>query len=294
MAKKALIIDGNSVIYRAFYATFHQLEYYKIHNMQPVNVVKLVLLIYLRLISSEKYDYVLFAIDMGKKTFRHDESAEYKANRKPMPEDLVSQLPLIKQALTDIGVTVYGQEGIEADDIIGSVAYLLNKQGTEVEIVSSDRDLLQLVNNLTSVLLVKSGFQNIEKITPSSFQQLYPQLEPSQICDYKGISGDSSDNLKGVKGVGPKLTITLLEKYRTLENIFNHLNELSESLQQKFSVNRERALLCKRLCTIKIDALNPSFILDSIINRGINTPKLEEIVNKYHFSGFQKYLHQTE
>lgn len=290
MAKKALIIDGNSIIYRAFYATHNQLEYYKLHNMQPLNALKLVLLMYLKLVGENKYDYVVFAIDMGKKTFRHDQYEQYKAKRKPMPEDLVSQLPLIKQALTDIGTTIYGIEKIEADDIIGSFATMLNNFGVAVDIYSSDKDLLQLVNNQTTIHLIKSGLKDVVSITPESFPTLFPGLIPEQIPDFKGISGDSSDNIQGIKGVGPKTTFDLLTKYKTLENIYNNLEQLNLSVKTKFIDNKEQALLCKQLCTIKRDVFMTDFNLDSILANPINWKQLKSWVDRYHFSGFDKYF----
>ena len=142
MSKKAIVIDGNSLIYRSFYATFKQLEYYKQHNFTPANAIKLVGFIVYKLLEEQEYDYALFALDHGKKTFRNDEFDDYKAGRKPMPEDLVCQLPEISNFVKSLGMKVMSIPGIEADDIIGSYSKIMNANGIEVTIFTSDRDML--------------------------------------------------------------------------------------------------------------------------------------------------------
>ncbi|MDR3330098.1 MAG: 5'-3' exonuclease [Mycoplasmataceae bacterium] len=289
MSKKALVIDGNSLIYRAFYATSNQLAFYKQNNLQPVNALKLVLLITLKLLRENHYDYVLMALDHQKKTLRHDTFAEYKAGRKPMPEDLVTQLPLIKDSMEIIGVNTLSMPGIEADDIIGSFAKLMNEQQVDVEIYSSDKDLLQLVNEHTVVNLFKTGISDINKITIENFSSNFFGLHPSQIIDFKGISGDSSDNLCGVKGIGPKTAADLIIKYGTLEKIYEAINELSESQRVKFLESKESAHMCKKLSTIDLEVL-PNKDLNIFLKHSINRQNLQDIINKYHFTGLDKYL----
>jgi DNA polymerase-1 len=277
--KKALVVDGNSLIYRVFYASFKQLEFYKQHNLQPVNALKLTLLILLKILQSTKYDYALVAFDAAKKTLRHDELAEYKAGRKPMPEDLVSQLPLIREAIGELGVKIMSIDGIEADDIIGSYCKNMNEHGVEVDIYSSDKDMLQLVNQNTSVHLFKTGISDIKKITPQNFNEAYDGLTPNQVTDFKGISGDSSDNLLGVKGVGPVTAIKLIIQYGSLENILEHLDELPPGVKTKFENDKQYALLCKKLSTIDQNVIR-TFVLDEFINKGIDYDKLKAIITK--------------
>ncbi|MDR3257227.1 MAG: 5'-3' exonuclease [Mycoplasmataceae bacterium] len=289
MSKKALVIDGNSLIYRAFYATGNQLAFYKQHNLQPVNALKLVLLITLKLLRENHYDYVLMALDHQKKTLRHDTFAEYKAGRKPMPEDLVTQLPLIKEAIDIIGITTLSIPGIEADDIIGSYAKLMNEQQIDVEIYSSDKDLLQLVNSHTIVNLFKTGISDIQKVTIENFANIFFGLQPAQVIDFKGISGDSSDNLCGVKGIGPKTAADLIKKYGSLEKIFDSIHELSEAQRNKFNESKESAVMCKKLSTIELNVL-PDKDISKFIKRAMNKQSFQDIINKYHFTGLDKYL----
>jgi DNA polymerase-1 len=210
--KKALVIDGNSMVYRMFYASLNQLEYYKARNLQPANAIKLFLLVLLKILTQTKYDYALVAFDHQKKTLRHNEFAEYKAGRKPMPEDLFVQLPVLKELIEDLGVHVLSMEGIEADDIIGSYAKKNNKNGVEVDIFSSDKDMLQLVNELTVVNLMKTGISDIRKVSLETFKDNFFGLTPEQVNDFKGIAGDSSDNLMGVKGIGEVSAVNLLKQ----------------------------------------------------------------------------------
>jgi DNA polymerase-1 len=289
MSKKALVIDGNSLIYRAFYATGNQLAFYKQHNLQPVNALKLVLLITLKLLRENNYDYVLMALDHQKKTLRHDTFADYKAGRKPMPEDLITQLPLIKEAIDIIGITTLSMPGIEADDIIGSYAKLMNEQQIDVEIYSSDKDLLQLVNSRTVVNLFKTGISDIQKVTIENFANIFFGLQPAQVIDFKGISGDSSDNLCGVRGIGPKTAADLIQKYGSLENIFESINELSENQRNKFNESKESAIMCKKLSTIELDVL-PDKDISKFAKRAMNKQNFQDIINKYHFTGLDKYL----
>lgn len=288
MSKKALVIDGNSLIYRAFYATGNQLAYYKQHNLPPVNALKLVMLIVLKLINQTHYDYVLMALDHEKKTLRHNVFAEYKAGRKPMPEDLYTQLPLIREAINIMGINTLSLPGIEADDIIGSYAKLMNSNEIEVEIYSSDKDLLQLVNERTVVNLFKTGISDIHKITKENFAEAFFGLQPHQVCDFKGISGDSSDNLAGVKGIGPKAAQELITKYGSLENIYNSLHELTVSQQEKFKNAKDVAIMCKQLSTIQLDVL-PNYSINTFIKKPVDQKKFNDLVNRYHFKGFEKY-----
>lgn len=288
MNKKALVIDGNSLIYRAFYATGNQLAYYKAHNLVPVNALKLVMLIVLKLINQTQYDYVLMALDHEKKTLRHDVFAEYKAGRKPMPEDLYTQLPLIRDAINIMGINTLSLAGIEADDIIGSYAKLMNENQIDVEIYSSDKDLLQLVNEHTVVNLFKTGISDIHRITKENFATSFFGLQPHQVCDFKGISGDSSDNLIGVKGIGPKTAQELITKYGSLEGIYNSLDKLTPSHQEKFKNARNTAIMCKQLSTIQIDVL-PNYSIESFIKKPIDQKRFTDLINRYHFKGFEKY-----
>ncbi|MDR2821721.1 MAG: 5'-3' exonuclease, partial [Mycoplasmataceae bacterium] len=247
---KALVVDGNSLIYRVFYASYKQLEFYKNTGRQPTNALKLTLLILLKILKENQYDYCLVALDSSKKTLRHEEMADYKKDRKPMPLELVSQLPLIEEAVHALGMQTLKMDGIEADDIIGSFSKLMNGNQLEVDIYSSDKDMLQLVNDKTTVKLFRTGISDILTVTQNNFKEIFHDLAPHQVNDFKGISGDSSDNLEGVKGIGPVTASKLILEYGSLENIYNNLDNLSESIKSKFIASKEHALLCKKLSII--------------------------------------------
>ncbi|MDR0739580.1 MAG: 5'-3' exonuclease [Mycoplasmataceae bacterium] len=288
MNKKALVIDGNSLIYRAFYATMNQLEYYKSNDIPPVNALRLVMLIALKLLNEQEYDYALMAFDHEKKTLRHDVFADYKAGRKPMPTDLYNQLPLIKKAMEIIGIKTMSLPGIEADDIIGSYVALMNQNNVDVEIYTSDKDLLQLVNLQTNVNLFKTGISNITRVTVDNFHSVFFGLQPHQVCDFKGISGDSSDNLAGVKGIGPKTAAELIIKFQSLEGIYANVEQLSISQQAKFNESKSFAIMCKQLSTIQKDVLPNVSIMD-FIKQPLNRDKFINLIKHYHFTGFDKY-----
>jgi DNA polymerase-1 len=289
MNKKAIVIDGNSLIYRAFYATLGQLEYYKSHNLPPVNALKLVLLIILKLITNEEYTYALLAFDHQKKTLRHDTFADYKAGRKPMPEDLVAQLPLIKEAIKLLGIHTMSLEGIEADDIIGSFTKKMNQDNVDVEIFSSDKDMMQLVNEHTVLNMFKTGISDIKKITLDNFSENFFGLYPQQVPDFKGISGDSSDNLCGVKGIGPQTASMLIRQYGSLEAIYNVLDKLSEGQRNKFISCKDHAFMCKQLSIIDTKVID-NIKIDDFLKKPIDKKAFSELVDKYHFKGFEKYL----
>ncbi len=282
MSKKAIIIDGNSLIYRSFYATLNQLEYYKQHNFPPANAIKLVTLTVLKLLNEQQYDYALFALDHHKKTFRTEEFADYKAGRKPMPDDLIIQLPEISKAINALGIKTMSIPNIEADDIIGSYCKLMNQSDVHVTVFTSDKDMLQLVNEKTHVSLFKTGISERDTYTHLNFSDKFFGLKPNQIPDYKGIAGDSSDNLCGVKGIGPKTAINLLIKYNNFEEIYNHLDELNEGQRTKFNQSKDHAKLCKTLATIRLDVLDKNSI-NEFIKESINKDEMNKLIEKYHF-----------
>lgn len=285
---KAIVIDGNSLVYRMFYATYSLAEYSIQHNQQPVNALKLMIDTTFRLLKNN-YKYCLVAFDYGKKTLRHDVYEEYKSGRKKMPEELVSQLPLIKEALMHMGINIISQEGIEADDFIGSFAKLMSKNNIEVDIYSSDKDMLQLVDENIHVNIIKTGLSDIVVHTLANFANLNHGLTPKQIVDYKGIVGDSSDNLPGVKGIGLKTCIKLLDKYQTLENIYENISDLTLVNQQKFLNSKESAFMCKKLATIDTNLFLNKNITDFTF-KPTNYSALKAMIKKFNINGLDKYL----
>jgi len=209
--KKLILIDGNSMIFKAYYATAYALKGKTMiaANGQPTNALRAMAYMVLRLIEERRPDCLLVAFDAGAKTFRHQKMAAYKAGRAQAPQDLKAQFPLVKEFLKLYGVPTYQLVDYEADDIIGTLAAKANKAQYQVEIFSSDKDLLQLVNPKTKVFLTHKGVSQLEEINFANFYQKY-QFHPHQAVDIKALVGDSSDNLPGIPGIGPKTAVKLI------------------------------------------------------------------------------------
>ena len=243
--EKFVIIDGNSLINRAFYA----LPMLKSLSNKPCNAIFGFINMLLNVITNEKPKYLACVFDAGKHTFRNDLYQEYKGKRDKMPEDLASQLPVLKELLQAMGIAVLEKKEIEADDIIGS---LTRKFEQNFILVSGDRDLLQLINNNTEVWLTQKGISNVLKVNESVLLKEF-QLKPYQVIELKSIMGDSSDNIPGVMGIGKVGASKLIQQYDNLDNVYQHLDELPKNLKQKLIDHKDMAYLSKTLATIKLD-----------------------------------------
>ena len=199
MEKSLFLLDGNSLINRAFYA----LPPLTSRRGEPTNAVYGLTMMLLRLMEDYRPDQILVAFDLSGPTFRHEQFEEYKAHRKPMPDDLRSQIPIMKELLDKMGIQRLELEGFEADDLIGTAAKKGEQEGYQVYIVTGDRDAFQLVSPQTTVLFTKRGITETETVDEQGLRANYG-LRPEQVIDLKGLMGDSSDNIPGVPGVGEK------------------------------------------------------------------------------------------
>ena len=285
---KAIVIDGNSLVYRTYWATYGMLDYFKKNNLIPTNAVNLFTKSVLNLFNNEQYNYAFVAFDHAKHTFRSNILDQYKANRKPMPNDLKIQLPMIFTMLKAMGIYFCSKEGYEADDLIGSFCQIMNDMKIHVNVFSGDRDMLQLVNDFTKVNLFKVGVSQVVTYNLANFSQLYYGLLPKQVVDYKAIVGDGSDNFPGIKGIGPKVAIKLLTKYGSLDNVYANLNNLSLKQKQLFEHNKNEAYLCYKIATINktlFNAIDPncfkknSFDKEKFISL-VNEYKIPSLLNK--------------
>lgn len=244
--EKLVIIDGNSLVNRAYYAMP------PLSNSDGINcnAVYGVANILARLFVDNKPEYVCVAFDAGRHTFRNDMYAEYKATRKGMPDDLAAQMPILKELLQTMGIMTIERKGIEADDIIGS----LTRKFTDVKniVVTGDRDALQLINQNTEVWLTKKGLSDISIMNMQTFKAEWG-LVPRQIIDLKALMGDASDNIPGVPGIGEKTALTLLREYQTIDNIYGNIDKITGKLKEKLLQGKESCYLSYRLATIKID-----------------------------------------
>lgn len=243
--EKFVIIDGNSLINRAFYA-LPQLQ-----NAEGVvsNGVFGFATILVKIINEIKPKYMCVALDYGKRTFRTEMFAEYKGTRKPTPPELKNQFPILRDMLSAMGIAHIEIEGIEADDIIGT---LTKKFDTENIIVTGDKDSFQLINDNTWVMFTKRGITETINYNPGQLFNDYG-LKPYQIVDLKSLMGDTADNIPGVAGVGEKTALGLLEKYQTLDGVYANIDLITGKLKEKLENNKDNAYLSYKLATIKTD-----------------------------------------
>ena len=227
--KKLLLIDGNSMLFRAYYATVYG-RMMKTSNGIPTNAVYGFITMINKAFDMIHPDMVLVAWDSGKPTFRHETYTEYKGTRKELDQELIVQFPIAREYLDAYGLQRYECDGIEADDIIGCMAR--QHPELEIHILSSDRDLLQLIDPTTDVYLMKKGISEIEVMNEEKLMETMG-IKPSQIIDLKALMGDSADNIPGVKGIGEKTALKLLKEYDTVDNVYAHIEEIKGKLKEK-------------------------------------------------------------
>ncbi len=243
--KKCLVIDGNSILNRAFYG----IRLLTNQNGLYTNAIYGMVNIIFRHIENLKPDYCAVAFDLKKPTFRHQMYDGYKANRKGMPEELAVQLPYAKECMESMGLSVLSVEGYEADDILGTMSSFMSKQGIETFVLTGDRDSLQLIDDKVSVLLAKT--KETVKFDRSVFQAEYG-VDPTVFVDVKALMGDSSDNIPGVAGIGEKTALKLISEFENLDRLYENLEntKLSDSVKKKLSDGKDMAYLSRALATI--------------------------------------------
>ena len=252
--EKILILDSNSLINRAFYA----LPNFSNRKGQFTGAIFGYMNMLLKLIEKYKPDYVIAAFDVHARLHRKDLYEDYKAGRKPMPEELKSQVEPMKKVLLSMGIPILEVPGDEADDIIGTIAKRYNEK---TYIVTGDKDSLQLIDDKNTVLLTRKGVSEIEEFTVEHLKESM-NLRPSQIIDLKSLMGDHSDNIPGVAGVGEKTAIELLDKYDTIDGVYEHIDEIKGKLKEKLELNKDMAYLSYKLATINTN-VNIDFDLES-------------------------------
>lgn len=246
MMKKFLIVDGNSLIHRAFYA----LPLLSNSQGEFTNAAYGFTTMFTKILAEEQPDNVVVCLDKGKVTFRTEQYHDYKGHRKATPSELRPQFPLVKRILTALNVAFEELEGYEADDIIGTMVKKGEEAGFLNLILTGDKDALQLVSEQSKVLMIRKGISEMERYDREAVDARYG-LKPEQIIDLKGLMGDQSDNIPGVPGIGEKTALKLLHQYHTVEGIYEHINEMTPKLREKLTTNRELADLSKKLATIE-------------------------------------------
>src|SRR5665213_200645 len=249
--KKLAVIDGKSVFYRGYYA----MPNLATKEGVPTGGVYGFATMALELVKKLKPDYVAVAWDKPKTNIRKrlEIYPEYKAGRKPAPPEFYAQIPILHELLDALGWPLYELDDYEADDIMGSLATQATKEGIETIIITSDLDMLQLVNDKVKVYALKTGLSNIELYSAKSFEAKY-QIKVNQFLDLKALKGDSSDNIPGVPGIGEKGAIDLLKEYKTLDGVYENIELIKPTLKNKLEAGRDLAYLSKQLASIWIDA----------------------------------------
>ncbi|MBR3251389.1 MAG: DNA polymerase I, partial [Erysipelotrichaceae bacterium] len=245
---KFLLIDGNSVLFRGYYATCYG-NIMKTSKGVYTNGIYAFANMLNKALKTIEPDYCVVAFDKAKHTFRHHLAPDYKGGRKETPEELVTQFPLVREMLEAYNIPYLEYDTIEADDIIGSLA---KKYDFDTSILSSDRDMLQLIDDTTDVLVMRKGMSDIARMDEKALMEEYG-LKPYQIIDYKGLAGDKSDNIKGVEGIGDKTAVKLLTDYDTCEGIYENIDKIKGKLQEKLITGKDSCFLSKTLATIKTD-----------------------------------------
>ncbi|MBR2826763.1 MAG: DNA polymerase I [Erysipelotrichaceae bacterium] len=277
---KLLLIDGNSMLFRAYFATVYGRPMSTSAGI-PTNAVFGFATMLQKAIEVIEPDSVIIAFDHDKHNFRTEIYKDYKGTRQTTPDSLVIQFPIVREYIDAIGMKQYEQHGIEADDIIGSLSRKYADE--DVNILTSDKDMLQLINDNTKVWLMKKGITEMECMDEQALYERF-QLKPLQIIDLKGLSGDPSDNIPGVTKVGDKTAIKLLNEYGTVEGLYDHIDEIKGKLKENLVNDREMAFLSKLLATIKTDA-EIDIDLDEC-GYDFNSEKAMEFYSKYEMRSF--------
>ena len=282
MNKRLIIIDGNSIINRAFYALPQTMD-----NKEGLhtNAIYGFTTMLFKMIEIYEPTHISVAFDRKAPTFRHKEYSEYKAGRKKMPQELFEQMQPLKDLLDAFKIERFEIDGYEADDIIGTISKAAEEDGFEVFIVTGDKDAIQLASNKTTTLITKKGVADVEEYNYDSVIEKY-EMTPTQFIDLKGLMGDKSDNIPGVPGVGEKTGIKLIKQFGSIENLVEHTDELKGSIKKKIEENKEEAIHSKWLATIVRD-VPIEFDLDKMIFRDY---KVEDVIEKFQFFKFTSLI----
>ena len=283
---KAYIIDGNSLLFRAYYATaYGGNEIMRTKDGTPTNAVFAFSNMLNKVLHNLKEGDALFVgFDTGKATFRHKEDETYKANRKPAPEELKIQMPIVRELLHSLDIFTFEKEGFEADDICGTASKMLSKDNFEVIVYTSDRDFLQLIDKNVSIHILKTGMSNIVIMNEKTMPELYG-FQPLQIIDYKGLRGDASDNLQGIPGVGDKTAVKLIQEYGSFEAIVEAAKTMKSKVGESIVENAELGRHCYEMAKILTDVDLP-FTSQDLVYEGYDFNKINAFCNKYELKQF--------
>lgn len=277
---KLVLIDGNSLSFRAFYALPLLSNHAGIHT----NAVYGFAMLLEKIIKEEKPNHFLVAFDAGKTTFRHSKYSEYKGGRQKTPPELSEQFPYIRQLLDAYHIKRYELDNYEADDIIGTLSRQADEEDFETIIITGDRDLTQLATDNVTIYYTKKGVTDVDHYTPKFIAEKYNGLVPKQIIDMKGLMGDTSDNIPGVAGVGEKTAIKLLNQFESVEGVYEHIEEVTaKKLKEKLINSKDDALMSKDLATINVHSPIEVSLEDTKLTLQDDTTEKIELFKKLKF-----------
>ena len=277
---KLVLIDGNSLSFRAFYALPLLSNHAGIHT----NAVYGFAMLLEKIIKEEKPNHFLVAFDAGKTTLRHSKYSEYKGGRQKTPPELSEQFPYIRQLLDAYHIKRYELDNYEADDIIGTLSRQADEEDFETIIITGDRDLTQLATDNVTIYYTKKGVTDVDHYTPKFIAEKYNGLVPKQIIDMKGLMGDTSDNIPGVAGVGEKTAIKLLNQFESVEGVYEHIEEVTaKKLKEKLINSKDDALMSKDLATINVHSPIEVSLEDTKLNLQDDTTEKIELFKKLEF-----------
>ncbi len=289
--KKIILVDGNNLLFRSYYATAYSGSMMKNSKGFPTNAIYGFVSMINKIIEEENPKYMAVAFDIGK-NFRAEKYAFYKDGRKETPNELIMQMPYARKILKGMGIKYFELAPYEADDIIGTLAKkVLEDDEFNGTIVSSDKDLIQLINEQIDIKLLKQ--KGYIRYNPESFFEEY-QITPEHIVDLKALAGDSSDNIPGVKGIGEKTALSLLAKYQTIENLYEHIEEIKGKTQEKLVTDKEMAFVSKEIATIYTEVPLDIKDLEDLIYEPTESEELYNIYEELEFySLLKKFAKKT-
>lgn len=285
MSKKMVLIDGHSILNRAFYGVPDLTNSEGTHT----NAMYGFLNIMFKILDEEQADYLTVAFDLSAPTFRHKMFKEYKGTRKPMPQELRQQVPLIKEVLKAMNICIVEKEGFEADDLLGTLARKGEEEGLKVSVISGDRDLLQLATKEVKIRIpkTKKGVTEVENYNADDVVEAYG-VTPSEFIDVKALMGDTADNIPGAPGIGEKTATALIKKYQTIENAYAHVEEVTPNkAKTSLGENYEQVQMSKVLATINVH-VDLDYSLEQALFDNMYTTEAYELFKKYNFKTMLK------
>lgn len=280
-----VLIDGHHLLYRAYWAIPRTL---KTSKGEQVNTVFGVASMLLNILRIEKPDRMLFCFDAGGETFRHQENATYKEGRAETPDDFYTQVPRALGLVEGFGICHLSDTQYEADDLLCTFARMGAEEGMRVTVVSGDRDVLQLASDAIRIAVPHKGYQATQYLGPDEVYAQYG-IRPDQVVCYKGLVGDTSDNLPGVNGIGPKTASALLQQYDTLDGIYAHLDEIRPAVREKLARDKEQAYFCQRMARLICDVPTP-VSLDDLRLANLPSPQIVAMFRELEFTLLERRL----